>query len=811
MKFDDISEEIKEQAKTAIKEGNWKNFSMETFVPELMQVRGITSREARKLGSQFKAIIESGEITTGEQEREEVEDSQRKSLNRILLNSFNYGNKRMKLEDVESGGFSTAKVQVKAKRSPNLEEKIDELYNYATETGDDIFKKNVESLARTLVDVLRAQEEKERPKYKKLDINWAENVGDLPLGNWPTREKVYDYWETIYDKHANMIEATDLMMDEYEKFDDLDSEFDSFVEKMKDLQKIYSKGIPNYVEKTSSFELTVPNTLTTAIRVLNHYLDLKGVISPDEISEDEEELGEREQRYGAKGDYDRSGASVADPTKYTNKDIEDINLGATTVRVDPIFHYEYNKDYSDIKIPREQLSAVSRKLAEGLMFHYLDDEDLEEFDDWFESFTDEMKKAGEKREYYLPLSPFVLNYYQDKNHPNKEKAMEKDDITLDFLEAIGELIEEQKTMFSLYQKRISEDESVGGSMGDAAKTARNRIIGLGERFTAARSGKKRANPLENMASSNELQEIEDVWDNFLEAINEYYLLPTQGKNYIQTKEKPRWAVGHASLILSIQNAERNPFGKLLNNLVSKGINIIKPKSWRDIRIFIEKARSSGARKFDRKIWNEGKRAVKALDAIFGKEFHDENMESIGYIIYDIGKKLEVYDALKEPPSYWENIEELYDDYENAPDTKTYPLEQLRRALNSPEFDAWMNWEVSEKKEGTEGIDPKLKDEIKQLDAVFDTFHKMDAVNSILLDAHDAIRKMENKPVIHSRLSLDSIDHMDLIINKIQKEQRMDLTATEVNKIVKAVSSYESISRDFGINEETVYTVKALFR
>ena len=86
MKFDDISEEIKEQAKTAIKEGNWKNFSMETFVPELMQVRGITSREARKLGRQFKAIIESGEITTGEQEREEVEDSQRKSLNRILLN-----------------------------------------------------------------------------------------------------------------------------------------------------------------------------------------------------------------------------------------------------------------------------------------------------------------------------------------------------------------------------------------------------------------------------------------------------------------------------------------------------------------------------------------------------------------------------------------------------------------------------------------------------------------------------------------------------------------------------------------------------
>ena len=53
--------------------------------------------------------------------------------------------------------------------------------------------------------------------------------------------------------------------------------------------------------------------------------------------------------------------------------------------------------------------------------------------------------------------------------------------------------------------------------------------------------------------------------------------------------------------------------------------------------------------------------------------------------------------------------------------------------------------------------------------------------------------------------------MGLVINKIHREHRMDVTATEVDKIVKSVSSYESISRNYGINEEVVYTIKAMFR
>ena len=53
--------------------------------------------------------------------------------------------------------------------------------------------------------------------------------------------------------------------------------------------------------------------------------------------------------------------------------------------------------------------------------------------------------------------------------------------------------------------------------------------------------------------------------------------------------------------------------------------------------------------------------------------------------------------------------------------------------------------------------------------------------------------------------------MDLVINKVHDEHRIDLTATEIDRMVKSVSSYKSIANNYGLNEEVVYTVKALFR
>jgi hypothetical protein len=53
--------------------------------------------------------------------------------------------------------------------------------------------------------------------------------------------------------------------------------------------------------------------------------------------------------------------------------------------------------------------------------------------------------------------------------------------------------------------------------------------------------------------------------------------------------------------------------------------------------------------------------------------------------------------------------------------------------------------------------------------------------------------------------------MDEILTKMEIEYDLDLTATEINKIVDTVASYDSIARNYGINEDAVYTIKSMFR
>ena len=85
------------------------------------------------------------------------------------------------------------------------------------------------------------------------------------------------------------------------------------------------------------------------------------------------------------------------------------------------------------------------------------------------------------------------------------------------------------------------------------------------------------------------------------------------------------------------------------------------------------------------------------------------------------------------------------------------------------------------------------------------------INFKLLNAHDTIRKMNGQSVIWAMLSLNSISHMDNVINRMEKEHRVGITATEIDSIVKSISSYDSLARNHGVNEEVIYTVKAMFR
>ena len=618
-----------------------------------------------------------------------------------------------------------------------------------------------------------------------LDLSWAKEVGDLPLGKWIHRKAIYKYWSDIANKHKDVEEALETLIKEFKKLDKI-KDFPDYKEGMNELAE---KEVPAYVVKLGAIPLKAPDGFRTAIRILKYYSEIEGVIGPEETVE----LDEKGRR-----------AMTDEATRRSAGDFRSTELPKETVNmdVDPIFWYKYRSDYENINIPKTQIADIKHIMRTSpLKFAYLSDEELDEFDDWFDKFIIELGRDEDYTgKFFLPISPFMLDL--PKESGEKDWANVDDEI-IEFFELIDDLLEETefKTQFTVYQKKMTGRDEDSFNIFEVRSDA--------ERRRGSRRGEDRLISM----NRKDIQELDGAWNKFLRALNEYYVKPTSSKWFVQSNQRPRWAKSHAAFLIALKNAKENPIGSLLDKTIDKGLHKMNHHMFDDLTEFIRMARKSGARTWDKKYFRDGKRAVMALDAIFGDNWHEKNMDSIGYILYDMAKKLRIPEDNIEDMAigFWKNIKKHYDDYD---ENYIYPIDQLRYALNTPEFTSWLG--ISKERDVWSekpfaDTDKKLIEAIKKLDAAFDDFHKMDDINISMLEAHDTIRKMNNESIIHARLSLSSIADMDLVINKLHVEQKMDLTATEIDKIVKAVSSYESLANNFGINEETVYTLKALFR
>ena len=80
----------------------------------------------------------------------------------------------------------------------------------------------------------------------------------------------------------------------------------------------------------------------------------------------------------------------------------------------------------------------------------------------------------------------------------------------------------------------------------------------------------------------------------------------------------------------------------------------------------------------------------------------------------------------------------------------------------------------------------------------------------LLKAHDAVRKELGLEVVYGFVPFNEYG-IDKIITKMQIDENIDLSYLEVEQIVKAVDSHDSISKEYGISKEQVYLIKANFR
>ena len=85
------------------------------------------------------------------------------------------------------------------------------------------------------------------------------------------------------------------------------------------------------------------------------------------------------------------------------------------------------------------------------------------------------------------------------------------------------------------------------------------------------------------------------------------------------------------------------------------------------------------------------------------------------------------------------------------------------------------------------------------------------INEAVMNAYDIIRKQAGLKLYYGTLLVDDINDMDVLINKIYNENKIEINTMEIESIVKSDNSIQNISNQFGISGELIYKIKGLCR
>ena len=81
----------------------------------------------------------------------------------------------------------------------------------------------------------------------------------------------------------------------------------------------------------------------------------------------------------------------------------------------------------------------------------------------------------------------------------------------------------------------------------------------------------------------------------------------------------------------------------------------------------------------------------------------------------------------------------------------------------------------------------------------------------LLEAHDNIRKMLNKPVYYKYGNIEDFANVSTTIDILKSTFNVDVTALDIENIVQDTDSMENLGLKYGIPSEGVYFIKGNFR
>ncbi len=613
---------------------------------------------------------------------------------------------------------------------------------------------------------------KTRAKRVKIDSF----LGGVPLGPIRNRDMLYSYWEDVNDKYQKVQDAikkvvslsvgklAPILEGQYEElnFANLDEFEDKDLSYVIEIDPL-SVSVPEAIGQLATYVVSLEQYYNLSREMLESSKRETGEISGDINSQLQDEL----RTAGQNKDFRGGDLSMLDTslTSNTDDDISSRQFKADLKTLDPLLYYFWNHPKSGgskniISITQngfEELSKKSAAIAEiaGARYSALDimmsakvKKDIEAIKDTFSSTRDK---------FFLPYTiiPYLPNDAKYKGRDNEGDI-------LDFLDAVGNLLYEFTPM----------------------------VPSKSPRGTLSIEGFTDAPTVEGHKGIP--KEVRTAVKDLVQAIEDYYITPSySGKlpiaqlGFVKSSGAIKITAGAPNI--GVNSLE----GTAYQTIIANRYNV--KKSHIDAIYEYLNSIISGVDKIDMRLTQKGEAAAQALTDIFGG-YVEENNNHMAAILAYLYKEtdVEIGDKKFAGKKITTREKEYEDGYNSG---KPYPLFVLPAYL--------MRHKTLIERTNMKNSVARLKDLLRRAEY-------LPVILKALLKAHDVVRELKGLRPVYAFRPL-TIEHSEEVINKMYNEFEVDLSHSEVDRIVTEVNSFSNIAKSLGVSEEIVYQVKAQFR
>ena len=511
------------------------------------------------------------------------------------------------------------------------------------------------------------------------------------------------------------------------------------------------------------------------------------------------ETGEKE---GPKGELDLGQSSQRSKDA---KDLADAIQSFGMSAVDPLFLYAVDSGdmFANVAIFIEEMERIKNKVIEyskhGGFVLQDGDPEFKKLERFLEKIEDETLEIDSQPR-HLPLTPTLKLMLEDLEitelNGKKISDLDNDEDIGQYLQIIEKFIDYGKPLQTSREPTVTNPQEAIGA-GASRLTGAIAVQG-------GYSGPRRD-------FREEIEDFNDIFEDVLEMVNKFYIIPTKSR-YLPFNDKgPSWSTRkYTTKLGSIRSeATADSMATLLAMQLKWGASLVETDWLNEITDVLIAIGSQSEDSIDSSVMlNQFESLVRLLNAIYAKSGHNVSTEvkiEIGASLFDILKRNQMETDIEFFGKTTKDWKRIFNEQEEA-GGKIYPLEALIYHLFSREG------EYTQREANRETTEGRRRKAFKEFfDAVKSLKITKSEIDLKILEGHDVIRKMMDKPVYFRTNKVDNFNHLSSTIDLVEKKYNTGVTSLEIEGIVGDQDSHENISKRYGVSKEVVYYVKGNFR